>query len=47
MVGEVDPNHRPLYLLTSAMEVVRYDGRSVDVVRPRGKVTIEDVIAAN
>ncbi len=47
MVGEVDPHHRPLYLLTSSMKVVRYDGRSVEVVWPRGKVTIEDVIAAN
>ena len=48
MVSEVDPHHRPLYLLSSRMKVVRYDGKSVDVVWPkRGKTRIQDVIAAN
>ena len=48
MVSEVDPYHRPLYLLSPGMKVVRFDGRSVDVVWPkRGKTRIEDVIAAN
>jgi hypothetical protein len=47
MVSEVDPLHRPLYLLTSAKKVIRFDGERVDVVWPRERTAIEDVIAAN
>ncbi len=46
MVSQVDPHHRPLYLLTSRMTVLRYDGIDTDVIVP-GRVTVGDVIAAN
>ncbi len=46
MVSEVDPYHRPLYLLTRRMKVVRYDGRSVDLVLAEGEDQ-DHVIAAN
>ena len=47
MVSRVDPLHRPLYLLTPELKVIRFDGENVDLVWPKGKITIEDVIAAN